>query len=341
MTNPLPAQTSAPDPGLRGLMSLGAGLVLGRAPTSDGRVTLWLVDGDEVCVLDTLPTRPLERAHSVEPVVDLPRGRALFPVGDTMFALDLSTRRLSVAWALPTDDGLWSARCVGPLLLARGRRLWAWDLASGALVWSGPEERRQDFVRASDGTLLGVTIAEEPTQARLIVEDLQRGSVRAELTLGVEAGGSVGSVAFVRGGEALLCARRGGGVGALFDEALWVEAGRERSLGVWSASLSPTPYGLAACAPLDEDWAFVAGRDAGGQRYSTLIHLHTASHHPVPHRAQLAPGGWALGADGALSNAQSGVRWQLTPTPARALCLAVDGRSASALVAGRVLGWAW
>jgi hypothetical protein len=120
-----------------------------------------------------------------------------------------------------------------------------------------------------------------------------------------------------------------------------VEAGRWRSLGVCSASRTPTPYGNAACAPLDEDLAFVAGRDAGGQRYSTLIQLDDASHHPVPHRAQLASGGWALGADCALSNAQSVVRWQLTPTPARAWCLAADGRSASALVSGRVHGWAW
>lgn len=119
------------------------------------------------------------------------------------------------------------------------------------------------------------------------------------------------------------------------------EAGRWRSLGVWTASLSPTPYGVVACERLDEDWAFVAGRDAGGRRHSTLIHLDAASHHPVPHRALLAPGGWALGVDGALSHAPSGARWQLTPTPARSLCLAADGRSASALVAGRVLGWAW
>ncbi|MCK6525179.1 hypothetical protein L6R49_27555 [Myxococcota bacterium] len=341
MTDPLPALTSAPDPGLRGLMALGGGYTLGKAPTPDGGVSLWLIEGDTLHSLGALPARPLERAHSVEPTLDPLRGRALLPIGDTMVALDLAARRLSAAWSLPPDEDLWHVERAGPCLLARGSALWAWDLERDTLIWTGPADLCHDMTWADDGALLGVTAQEEDGRATLTVVELQSGTTRAQVQLPLGAGGRLGSVTLLRGGEALLCARHGERDGAVFDEVLVHEAGRWRSLGVWSASVTPTPYGLADCARLDDEWIKVAGRDGSGARYSTLIHLPSAAQRPIPHRALLAPGGWALGLDGALSCAATGARGQLSPAPARALCLAPDGRAAAALLDGRVLTWRW
>lgn len=343
MIERLPARSDAPDPGIEGLHCLGAGLSVGLANETPTRLRLWMVAANQARSLGTFDDRPLERAHAVSALVDSPRGRALLPVGDQMMAFDLRAGQVTEAWPLPDDDGLWQLRRAGPLLLARGRRLWAWRLTDGALVWSGQEEEAQDWTCSSEGALVGVSAREDGEATSLVVRSLLGEGGQAELHLPNAQGAhqTLGPVSLLNGGASVLCARRVAGEGDVFDEVLLYRGGRWSTLGVWSGRVAPASYGLTTCAVVDDEWAEVAGRDASGARYSTLIHLTTASHHAIPNRAQTAPGGWSVGADGAVLHAASGEVWRLTPTPARALSLAPDGRAASALVGDRVLGWAW
>jgi hypothetical protein len=342
VTNFLSPRTDAANPGLAGLHSLTAGLGLGTAEDQE-RLTLWAVEGDEVRGLGTFDDRPLAQAHCVSALLDPARGRSLLPIGEQMMAFDLAERRIRVAWPLPNDDGLWQMRRVGDVLLARGRRLWAWRLTDGALLWSGPEEEAEDWTCSSEGALVGVSSCGEGEAPRLIVRSLLDKGGRVEIALPNAHGAHqyLGPVSLLNGGTSVLCARRVAREGGVFDEVLLYRGGHWSTLGAWSARVAPVSYGLAACAVVDDEWAKVAGREANGARYSTLIHLNTASHHPIPNQAQTAPGGWSLGAYGAVFHALRGDRWRLTPDPARALSLAPDGRSAFALVGDRVLGWAW
>lgn len=342
MTNLLSPRTDAANPGLVGLHSLTAGLGLGTAEDRE-RLTLWLVEGGEVRGLGTFDDRPLAQAHCVSALLDPARRRALLPIGEQMMALDLAERRMCAAWPLPNDDGLWQMRRVGDMLLARGRRLWAWRLTDGAMVWSGSEEEVKDWTCSSEGSLIGVSAYGEVEAPRLIVRSLLDNAGQLEIALpnvqGVQR--YLGPVSLLNGGASVLCSRRVAHEGGVFDEVLLYQGRKWSTLGAWSAREAPLSYGLAECTVVDDEWAKVEGREGSGARYSALIHLNTASHHAIPRSAQTAPGGWSLGADGAVFHAASGDVWRLTPTPARALSLAPDGRAASALVGDRVLGWAW
>ena len=344
MINRLPARYDAPDPGIGGLHCLGAGLSIGLVNETPTRLRLWMIAANQARSLGTFDDRPLERAHAVSALVDSPRDRALLPVGDQMMALELASGQMTEAWPLPADDGLWQMRRAGQLLLARGRQLWAWCLETGALVWSGPEEGVEDWTQTSEGALLRVATRHEAGQAELLVWDLRSGAIQRRVMLPSGDGELVycGSVSFMDGGASLLTSRRTRQGDTLTDEALLWRRGRWTSLGAWSARAAPgAAYGLVTCAPLDDAWVHVAGRDAHGRQTSCVVEVETSAQHTIPIGAQTATGGWALSADGVLSHAASGDTRLLTPAPARALSLAPDGRSASALVAGSVFGWVW
>jgi hypothetical protein len=340
----LSARYDAPDPGIEGLHCLGAGLCIGLANETPTRLKLWMVMENQARALGTFDDRPLERAHAVAALVDSPRGRALLPVGDQMMAFELGSGQVAEAWPLPADDGLWQLRIAGTLLLGRGRQLWAWCLKTGALVWSGPEDGVDDWTHTSEGALLGVVRRHEAGQAELVVLDLRSGAIQRRVMLPWVDGALVyvGAVAFMEGSASLLTSRRTRRGDVLTDEALLFRRGRWTSLGAWSArAASDAAYGLVTCAPLDDDWVHVAGRDAHGRRYACVVDVETTSQHTISIGAQTATGGWALSADGVLSHAARDTQWRLTSAPARALSLAPDGRCAQGLVGDRVLGWAW